>query len=235
MLLRFISFPLPGGVPIVLQNMMTVLNGLLLGPWAGTAATALFVAVGVAVSVLLSVGMLMSVLMLLFMMAVTAAASQFEMRLVIVILFVLPVMMVRMVTGTFLGIVIRMVTVMAAVFFVIAVPMAAAGFGFLRLLLMMMEAVFLFFYLRARKSPMAPDAQLLRDLRIDLPLLGTILRLGIPAGGDFAVWDLDTDYDIDPSTFYSMGQSTPFEGWTVLGRCLMTVHNGKVIYVSEEN
>ena len=44
----FISFPLPGGVPIVLQNMMTVLNGLLLGPWAGTAATALFVAVGVA-------------------------------------------------------------------------------------------------------------------------------------------------------------------------------------------
>ena len=60
-------------------------------------------------------------------------------------------------------------------------------------------------------------------------------RFGIPAGGDFAVWDLDTDYDIDPSTFYSMGKSTPFEGWTVLGRCLMTVHNGKVIYVSEEN
>ncbi len=60
-------------------------------------------------------------------------------------------------------------------------------------------------------------------------------RFGIPAGGDFAVWDLYTDYDIDPSTFYSMGKSTPFEGWTVLGRCLMTVHNGKVIYVSEEN
>ena len=60
-------------------------------------------------------------------------------------------------------------------------------------------------------------------------------RFGIPAGGDFSVWDLDTDYDIDPSSFYSMGKSTPFEGWTVLGRCLMTVHNGKVIYVSEEN
>jgi len=42
--------------------------------------------------------------------------------------------------------------------------------------------VFLFFYLRARKSPLAPDADLLHDLKIKLPLLGTILRLGIPAG-----------------------------------------------------
>ncbi len=42
--------------------------------------------------------------------------------------------------------------------------------------------VFLFFYLRWRKSPLAPDAELLHDLKIDLPLLGTILRLGIPAG-----------------------------------------------------
>jgi putative MATE family efflux protein len=41
---------------------------------------------------------------------------------------------------------------------------------------------FLFFYLRITKSPLAPDAQLLRDLRIDVPLLGKILRLGIPAG-----------------------------------------------------
>jgi putative MATE family efflux protein len=42
--------------------------------------------------------------------------------------------------------------------------------------------VFLFVYLRARKSPLAPDAELLHDLKINLPLLGTILRLGVPAG-----------------------------------------------------
>jgi len=42
--------------------------------------------------------------------------------------------------------------------------------------------VFLFFYLRIRKSPLAPDRELLRDLKIDLPLLGLILKLGIPAG-----------------------------------------------------
>lgn len=60
----------------------------------------------------------------------------------------------------------------------IGVDAAAVAFiaGFLIVL------VFLFFYLRARKSPLAPDRQLLRDLKIDLPLLGKILRLGIPAG-----------------------------------------------------
>jgi putative MATE family efflux protein len=60
----------------------------------------------------------------------------------------------------------------------IGVDAAAVAFiaGFLVVL------VFLFFYLRAKKSPLAPDAALLRDLKINLPLLGTILRLGVPAG-----------------------------------------------------
>ena len=60
----------------------------------------------------------------------------------------------------------------------IGVDAAAVAFiaGFMAVL------VFLFFYLRARKSPLAPDAELLHDLKIKLPLLGTILRLGIPAG-----------------------------------------------------
>jgi putative MATE family efflux protein len=54
----------------------------------------------------------------------------------------------------------------------------------------MIVLVFLFFYLRARNSPLAPDAALLRDLRIDLPLLGKILRLGIPAGVQMIVSSL---------------------------------------------
>ena len=60
-------------------------------------------------------------------------------------------------------------------------------------------------------------------------------RFGIPTGGDFSIWDLDSDYTIDSARFRSKGRSTPFEGWPVMGRCLMTVHNGNVIYVSEEN
>ena len=60
-------------------------------------------------------------------------------------------------------------------------------------------------------------------------------RFGIPTCGDFSIWDLDSDYNIDSARFRSKGRSTPFEGWPVMGRCLMTVHNGNVIYVSEEN
>jgi putative MATE family efflux protein len=42
--------------------------------------------------------------------------------------------------------------------------------------------VFLFFYLRWRRHPMAPDRVLLGYLRINGPLFMTVLRLGIPAG-----------------------------------------------------
>jgi len=68
----------------------------------------------------------------------------------------------------------------------IGVDAAAVAFivGFLVVL------VFLFFYLRARKSPLAPDAVMLRHLKINVPLLGTILRLGIPAGVQMIVSSL---------------------------------------------
>ena len=42
--------------------------------------------------------------------------------------------------------------------------------------------IFLFFYLRARKSPMAMDAELIRSLKIDVKLLGLVVKLGLPAG-----------------------------------------------------
>ncbi|HEY9013039.1 MAG TPA: MATE family efflux transporter, partial [Devosia sp.] len=42
--------------------------------------------------------------------------------------------------------------------------------------------VYLYFYLNWKKSPMAPDAELFRHLRIDFSLLKLILKLGIPAG-----------------------------------------------------
>ena len=55
-------------------------------------------------------------------------------------------------------------------------------------------------------------------------------RFGIPCDGDFAIWDLNHDYNINPDSFLSLGRSTPFEGWPVLGKCLMTVHHNHVIY-----
>ena len=44
------------------------------------------------------------------------------------------------------------------------------------------------------------------------------------------IWNLDEEYDIDPDEFMSKGKSTPFDGWTVSGRCLMTVMNGKKVW-----
>jgi len=42
--------------------------------------------------------------------------------------------------------------------------------------------LFLFFYMRARKLPLAPDMEMLRALKPDFQLLGLILKLGVPAG-----------------------------------------------------
>ncbi|HBG66761.1 MAG TPA: hypothetical protein DDW78_09855 [Treponema sp.] len=42
----FIHIPLPGGIPIVLQDMMAMLSGLLLGPVYGAAAVLIFLILG---------------------------------------------------------------------------------------------------------------------------------------------------------------------------------------------
>ena len=55
-------------------------------------------------------------------------------------------------------------------------------------------------------------------------------RFGLPLGNDFSVWDLDAEYTIDPAEFLSLGKATPFEGWKVNGKCMLTVCDGKVIY-----
>lgn len=48
------------------------------------------------------------------------------------------------------------------------------------------------------------------------------------------MFDLDAEYEIDPARFLSKGHSTPFEGWRVKGRCLMTIAGGKVAYADNE-
>lgn len=47
---------------------------------------------------------------------------------------------------------------------------------------------------------------------------------------DLTVFDLDEEYVIDPKDFLSKGKSTPFEGWKVFGKCLMTMVNGEIVY-----
>ena len=55
-------------------------------------------------------------------------------------------------------------------------------------------------------------------------------RFGLDTGDDFTVFGTGTPYRIDPAEFASMGRATPFAGWEVRGRCLLTVCQGKVVY-----
>lgn len=61
--------------------------------------------------------------------------------------------------------------------------------------------------------------------------IGSSIKMGMPAS--FTVFDLDSEYAVDPSSFLSMGTSTPFEGMQVYGKCLMTLCNGKQVWKAE--
>ena len=55
-------------------------------------------------------------------------------------------------------------------------------------------------------------------------------RFGIPLGCDYSIWDLNTEYEIDPAEFLSMGKATPLAGWKVFGKCMATVCGDKIVY-----
>ena len=65
---------------------------------------------------------------------------------------------------------------------------------------------------------------------IDLLSTNPRKRFGIPAGGDYTVWNLSREFTVDPAMFLSKGKATPFEGWQLQGECLLTVCDGKVAY-----
>ena len=62
-------------------------------------------------------------------------------------------------------------------------------------------------------------------------------RFGLPvkdirpgAVANLALWDLDAEYTIDSDDFLSKGRATPFEGWTVSGRCMETIYHGRTVW-----
>ncbi|MBR5430252.1 MAG: dihydroorotase [Firmicutes bacterium] len=56
-------------------------------------------------------------------------------------------------------------------------------------------------------------------------------RFGLPLReGDFTVFDLDTSFTVDSASFLSQGRSTPFAGWPVQGRCLLTAVDGRIAW-----
>ena len=58
-------------------------------------------------------------------------------------------------------------------------------------------------------------------------------RFGLPTAeenGDFAVWNISEEYEIDPAEFKTKGRATPFAGEKVYGECLLNVVGGKKVW-----
>ncbi len=47
---------------------------------------------------------------------------------------------------------------------------------------------------------------------------------------DYTVFEIAKEYTIDSKEFISKGKSTPFEGESVFGKCVLTVKDGKAVY-----
>ncbi len=59
-------------------------------------------------------------------------------------------------------------------------------------------------------------------------LEGGVIEDGAPA--DLAVLDLRRQWTVDPDRFLTKGRATPFEGWKLYGKVIMTVVNGEIVY-----
>ena len=58
-------------------------------------------------------------------------------------------------------------------------------------------------------------------------------RFGIDIKG-YTVFDLNSEYVINPEEFLTMGRSSPFAGERVYGKCLATVADGKLAYIDKK-
>ena len=98
--------------------------------------------------------------------------------------------------------------------------LAGSAFGIVGL-----ETAFPVLYTKLVKEGILPLERL-----IDLMSGAPRRRFGLPADGDFTVWDLSALSTVDPESFLSKGRATPFRGWSLYGKNLLTVHQGRVVY-----
>ena len=65
---------------------------------------------------------------------------------------------------------------------------------------------------------------------IELMAVNPRKRFKIPFDDSFTVWDLNTEFTVDPNEFLSKGRATPFKGEKLFGKCVLTALNGKTVY-----
>ena len=59
-------------------------------------------------------------------------------------------------------------------------------------------------------------------------------RFSIKTDKGFTVFDPNEEFTVNPDEFLSMGHATPFSGERLFGKCLLTVYDGKAVYVDEK-
>ncbi len=67
---------------------------------------------------------------------------------------------------------------------------------------------------------------------VELMAINSRKRFGLPFNNDICVFDLNTEYKVDPKEFLSQGRATPFEGLKLYGVNKLTVCDGKIVYKS---
>ena len=65
---------------------------------------------------------------------------------------------------------------------------------------------------------------------IELMSTAPAKRFGIDISNDYSIWDLNKQFVVDTSSFFSMGKATPFENDKLFGKCLLTVCEGNIVY-----
>lgn len=75
---------------------------------------------------------------------------------------------------------------------------------------------------------------------IEKMTMGPARALGIDAGSltigkpaDITVIDPDLEWTVDKNKFFSKGRNTPFHGWKLKGRVVLTMVGGKIVYADE--
>ena len=107
------------------------------------------------------------------------------------------------------------------------VPLTDAAFGIVGL-----ETAFTLGYTELVREGLLTPSELIEKMSTaPARILG--LDRGIIAPGkaaDLAIIDVEKEYVIEPSAFFSKGRNTPFGGMRVYGEVKATIVNGKVIY-----
>ena len=73
------------------------------------------------------------------------------------------------------------------------------------------------------------------DKLIELMSTNPRKRFGLPSAEenmDYSLWEIGTEYTVDPADFASMGKATPFAGMKAYGRCLFNVAGGKTVWIA---